>query len=758
MADGPHMTMRQELQSSLDKINFRDLLSIAGYTYSEDSGENHRSPCFRLGGRKDRSEEKMLLMNKGTSKEFLYDLRENKAYDKLSFMFKYSNEFFTRFSPHAWGNDFTRMKDVVRNMAGNFSDSDIIKKSRTNLQNDAVRVAQPFVPARWFTKPLMEVNSAMSQQRYLMRERGLSKETLKAMGPNLLAISDLLKYKAPNGRRTKEISDMLDKVAELTPNKREMIMSFIRSMDNIDTHFNMSYFEQNVAEPMKKEGLTEEAIKPLRDYAASCSVFEMNRVEDTVDMKNNKVAEFKTLVEAALKANGIDDAENKAIAFSYCFNSCFFERQLETYLVNMESCLPESYIENTQKFINEQLAALKELPNTSVSDMDFSTAMNFVQNISYYNIRDSKSYEAAFRKAFKCLTPVGIYNFSPEYAPISKIRGQIVQALAMLRQHPVLFAANEVRRKVKNPMYKQINIAFPVRDLVSKEVKGYEVKCINRAVKINVPGSNLFDYFVTLGQQDVSKVKHCYLFESSIDAMSFLELEAQKGHPIDLSNTVLISCCGVPKSKHMSIIKEHYPTASIHLCLDRDFAGKKASILANCQFQGLQARITIAGRHEEVVKLAASDKWDEKKYPAKDRYTDSTTGDLMFKSQVADAYEINVQGEINGKEFNKSITLSAGEFGVRAFHEQFPEVKKVVQYHIPIINYVTQIGKLELGGTEFVKEIKDWNEMLTVPKEAEKLNREFMKNLLAQKNQAALQKNNPQVGTNEESNRTQLKR
>ena len=130
----------------------------------------------------------------------------------------------------------------------------------------------------------------------------------------------------------------------------------------------------------------------------------------------------------------------------------------------------------------------------------------------------------------------------------------------------------------------------------------------------------------------------------------------------------------------------------------------------------------------------------------------------MFKSQVADAYEINVQGEINGKEFNKSMTLSAGEFGVRAFHEQFPEVKKVVQYHIPIINYVTQIGKLELGGTEFVKEIKDWNEMLTVPKEAEKLNREFMKNLLAQKNQAALQKNNPQVGTNEESNRTQLKR
>ena len=33
MADGPHMTMRQELQSSLDKINFRDLLSIAGYFF-----------------------------------------------------------------------------------------------------------------------------------------------------------------------------------------------------------------------------------------------------------------------------------------------------------------------------------------------------------------------------------------------------------------------------------------------------------------------------------------------------------------------------------------------------------------------------------------------------------------------------------------------------------------------------------------------------------------------------------------------------
>lgn len=726
------LKIREELKLALDKIDFMNIITDAGFVYSEDSNEKHRSPCFRKGGIKDRSEEKILLMNKGTASEFIFDLREDKGYDKFSFMLRYKDEFFNKYGAHPWGNDFSRMKDVVRNMT-NSRTTDEIPQNRLNKEQISIAPSsKPFDPYRWFIKPLMESPKASAQQLYLMRDRGISKQTLLALNKDILAISDMLKFKAPNGKKTKEISDLLEKVVEIPNNKKEMTMSFIRSMDNIDTHFNLSYFNQNIIEPLKKIGISIEMLQPLIDFPKSCNIFEMNRTDDTTKQKELKIIAFREIISELLQKAGLQDINTKIEKYCSDFKYCFFETQLQKELINIESCLPEEYIDNTNKFIYQQIEELRNY--TLVTDMDHAKAMNFISNIFIHNLQDNKRLQKEFNDAFKCLTPEKIYNFSPEYQPISKIRGNIVNAISALRQQPVLKTAAEIRNMVKNPMYRKINIAFAAKDLDRNgDIKGFEVKSINRAVKINVSGSDFANYFVTLGQQDPSKVKHVYVFESSIDSLSFIDLQNQKGKSINLDNTVLISCSGVPKSKHMSIIADKYSGASIHLCLDRDFAGKQASIAANCRLQDLSTAFAVTKKREDITSIPDSEKWNYDKYPKKGRIIDPQTGAVYYREIINEQYDLTVKGNIDDKPFNKTVSFLTDEISVQSFHERFPEVKKVVQYHIPTIAYTGQVGKIELGGKEVRIPTKDWNEMVTAPKTIEKMNREFVQNRINQR-------------------------
>ena len=296
-------------------------------------------------------------------------------------------------------------------------------------------------------------------------------------------------------------------------------------------------------------------------------------------------------------------------------------------------------------------------------------------------------------------------------------------------------------------MYKKINIGFAAKDLETNEIRGFEVKCVNREVKVNVSGSDMFNHFVSFGQTDPQKVNQIYVFESSIDAISYLDIQLQKGTPIDLSNTMLVSCCGVPKSRHMSILKERYPDADIHLCLDRDFAGKKASIAACCKLQDLSVTFTLTQYHDENIPIPEKERWDENKYPKKGREVDPVTGALIFKQRVNDQYDIRVSGTLNGEPYNKCESFLTDEISVKNFHERFPEVKKVVQYHIPTISQRGMVGKLEYGGYEANIPTKDWNEMVVAPKEIEKLNREFNQARMAKKQQdkAPVQENQPRV-------------
>lgn len=735
-SQGQHKSVREELQSALNKISNRDLLSIARFELSKDSAENHRSPCFRRGGRDNRSEQKVLLMNKGQMSEFIFDVRDKKAYDKFSFMLQFKDDFFAHFHPHAWGNDITRMKDVVRNMTGTMADSEVMKQVRKKSQNIDTPHTHPFDATRWYIKPLMEAEKAAPQQLYLTRERGLEKDTIKSVGNNVYAISDLLKFKAPNDTKLKEITTIIDRL-HIPADTKELTMSFIRSIDDNYTHFNKFKFEYNILDQLQKKELPSSALQPLNDFLSTCSIFEINRSEDSTHKKATKVAEFEKLLENILQNNGIPEASGLAAAYANAFHECFFEKELQTYLNHMENCLPESYIEDTTEHI---LAQLNELSNhTPVTDEDKSMAINFISNIHANNLKDALSYQKSFTNSFKCLSPEGIYHFNPEYKPISAIRKNIIDSLAALRQQPILKAAADIRNLLKNNMYKKINIGFGIQDLKTKQIKGFEVKCVNRAIKVNVSGSDIFNYFVPFGQTDPQKVKQCYVFESSIDAMSYLELQKQKGQPIDLNNTLLISCCGVPKSKHMTIIQDTYPEAVVHLCLDRDFAGKQASITACCKLQGLEASFTVTQFHDEMTPIPENEKWDQDKYPKKGRSVDPVTGKPVYKQRVNDQYDIKVKGELNGTPYNKCESFMASEISVQAFHERFPEVNKVVRYHIPTISHKGMVGKLELGGHEAIIPTKDWNEMLVAPKEIEKLNREFYQDRMAKRQQEKTQ-------------------
>lgn len=731
------ISIRQELNSALAKISYQELLSIAAYKLSEDSKDTQRNPCYRRGGVKDRSEGKVLLMNKGQANEMIYDLRDAQSYDKFSFMYKYRDDFYAAFNPHAWGNDFTRLKDAVRNMTGQLANSEVMQKARAVQQETTSSVSTPFDPNRWYTKPLFETPKAASQQLYLMGERGISKETLTELGANIWAISDMLKFKAPSKKNFDQITKLIDGITELSTNKKELVMSFIRSMDNIDTHFDSSRFKFNIIEPLVKEGISEEAQRPIINLAASCTPFEINRKDDTALHQNSIAEQFRKMLDEILQKEGIQDHSAKSANYASLFNSCFFEKQLNATLLNMENELPESYIESTQALIANKLTELRQC--TPVSDTDMAQAFNFITNIRTMNLKDSRSYEQAFRQAFACLSPQGIYHFNPEYQPISKIRKTITESIAALRQQPILKVAAEVRKLAKNPMYRTINIAFASKDYRTQEIKGYEVKCINRSVKVNVSGSDFMNNFVYFGQQDSSKVKNSYVFESSIDAFSYADLQRQNGKPLNMAETVLISCAGIPKSRHMPLILELFPEAQIHLALDRDFPGKKATIQANCQLQGLKAIFIVTAQHDKMTPIPANEKHDEIKYPRKGRVVDPNSNQLFYKETINDKYDITVQGEKNGAPFNKTSSFITDEISVLSFHERFPEVKKMVQYLIPTIAYHGQVGKQELGGHEITIPTKDWNEMLVAPKTEEKLNREFTQKWLSQRNQEKTQ-------------------
>lgn len=732
MANGS-TPIRQELNSALARISYQELLSIAGYKLSEDSNENQRNPCYRRGGLKDRSEGKVLLMNRGKADEMIYDLRDSQSFDKFSFIYKYREDFFAQFNPHPWGNDFARLKDVVRNMTGQMSNSEPMKKARAAQQETTSAISKSFDCNRWYTKPLLETPKAASHQLYLMRERGISKETLTELSANIWAISDMLKYKAPAKKNIDQITKLLDAVTGLSNNKKEVTLSFIRSMENIDTHFSNSSFTQNVIEPLMKEGLSEAALRPIHDIIATCTPYELNKKSNTVQHRETIAEQFRKTLEVFLQNAGIQDPTGKSANYASYFNNCFFEKQLQTILLNMENEMPDNYIELAQASIANQLNELRKY--TPVSDTDMAMAFNFITNIRTINLKDSQSYEQTFREAFKCLSPEGLYNFAPEYQPISKVRKAITESIAALRQQPILKTAAEIRKLLKNPMYKTINIAFAAKDYLTKEIKGYEVKCVNRSVKVNVSGSDFMNHFVYFGQEDPAKVKHCYLFESSIDASSYADLQRQNGKPLNMNETVLISCAGTPKSKHIPIIMELFPESQIHLALDRDFAGKKATIQANCQLQGLKAIFSVTGQHETITPIPASEKYDENKYPRKGREIDPQTKQLVYKDVINDKYDITVQGEIKGAAYNKTVSFLTDEISVQSFHERFPEVIKMAKYHIPTIAHHGQVGKLEFGGQAISIPTKDWNEMLVAPKELEKLNREFTKNLISQRNQ-----------------------
>lgn len=735
------ISIRQELNSALTKISYQELLAIAEYKLSEDSKDTQRNPCYRRGGIKERSEGKVLLMNRGQDNEMIFDLRDGQSYDKFSFIYKYRDNFYAAFNPHVWGNDFTRLKDAIRNMTGKLANNEVMQKARAAGQETASSVSTPFDPNRWYTKPLLETPKAASQQIYLMGERGISKETLTELGANIWAISDMLKFKAPSKKNFDQITKLMDNVTELSPNKKESVMSFIRSMDNIDTHFNNSRFKFNIIDPLVKEGISEEAQSPIINLAASCTPFNIYRKDDTALHQNSITEQFRKTLDGILQKEDIQDHSAKSANYASLFNSCFFEKQLNATLLNMENELPESYIESTQAFIANQLTELRQY--TPVSDTDMAQAFNFISNIRTNNLKDTRSYEQAFREAFACLSPQGIYHFSPEYQPISKIRQAVTQSLAALRQQPILKAAAEVRKLAKNPMYRTINIAFAAKDYRTQEIRGYEVKCINRSVKVNVSGSDFMNNFVYFGQQDPSKVKNCYVFESSIDAASYADLQRQKDKPLNMDETILISCAGIPKSRHMPLILELFPEAQIHLALDRDFPGKQATIQANCQLQGLKAIFIVTAQHDRMTPIPASEKHDENKYPRKGRVVDPNTKQLYYKDTINDNYDITVQGEINGTPFNKTNSFITDEISVLSFHERFPEVEKMVKYLIPTIAYHGQVGKQELGGHEITIPTKDWNEMLVAPKMEEKLNREFTQQWLSQRNSEKTQALNP---------------
>lgn len=85
-------------------------------------------------------------------------------------------------------------------------------------------------------------------------------------------------------------------------------------------------------------------------------------------------------------------------------------------------------------------------------------------------------------------------------------------------------------------------------------------------------------------------VKHLYIAESAIDAMSFYELNK---HKISLEDSVFTSIGGFPSHNQLKNILKHYPNSHVHTCFDNDFNGRLYDIKTHAIKANLELKILL---------------------------------------------------------------------------------------------------------------------------------------------------------------------
>lgn len=149
--------------------------------------------------------------------------------------------------------------------------------------------------------------------------------------------------------------------------------------------------------------------------------------------------------------------------------------------------------------------------------------------------------------------------------------------------------------------YNFTNVGFPLYDLETEEVKGFDLRNWNfKSVTEGTVKSENF-WFKNFAPHKLFVI-HLYLGESPIDLISFYQLNHRK---IDINKSCFLSTGGSFSVETIRSIKKYFPNAITHCLFDNDFSGNLFDVLTETAVNNM---IVTYHKNGEKLLLRKGDK------------------------------------------------------------------------------------------------------------------------------------------------------